>query len=296
MRKFYCQSLRTKSVFLILFLFIAILSSCNLNKSGDKESTKGKLIAKVKEEKLYETDLKGLFYENQTKEDSILIRKSFIDNWILEKLIYYKALSNLSEDEKDKSKELQKYYQSLIRFEYEKKFIDQNLDREVEESEIQKYYEDNKEQFKLKNCILQLIYFKLPLNTPDLDKVRIWYNSDGVSDRDILHQYCLGNAIKYHLDDNVWMNLEDVLKDIPLASVDCRSFTTGYHTEQEDSNYRYFISIKNIKKEGDIPPIEFEYSKIMNIILHKRKIELLNSIELNILNEAIEQNYFTIYE
>ena len=51
--------------------------------------------------------------ENKTtKQDSIVLRKDFINNWVKEQLVFYKALANLTDQEKNK--EINQFFMLLF--------------------------------------------------------------------------------------------------------------------------------------------------------------------------------------
>ncbi|MEA3497324.1 MAG: hypothetical protein U9R42_14955 [Bacteroidota bacterium] len=283
---------------LILFILSLILfNSCSFfQKDKNTEDIANKVIASVQDYNLYEKDIENLFKNNPTKEDSIIIRKDFINKWITEQLIFKKALLNLTDEEKDKTKKLDKYYQSLIKYEYEKKLVQQRLDDNITQKDIEEYFNANKEKFKLKKCLVRLIFLKVPLDAPEITKLRKWYKSDKIADRDFLHLYCLKNANLFSLDDTKWFYFNELKIDLNFSNNTCRNIYSGANYETQDSLFHYFASIKEIKKEGDIPPIEFEKERIESIILHKRSTELIHTIEGQIFNEGLKKNYFNIYE
>ena len=59
-------------------------------------------VARVNDKVLYKKDLKKLFRQRVSSQDSIVVVKNYIDNWIKEQLMLSRAEMNLSEDEKEK--------------------------------------------------------------------------------------------------------------------------------------------------------------------------------------------------
>lgn len=282
-----------KLAYLLLLLPGIFLSGC---KSESSDTQQSKIAAKVGEHVLYENDLNGIYGSNFSHEDSVIMRKSYIENWIKEQLVFDKALLNLNEAQKNKDDELQQYYHSLIKFEYEKALISQKLNKNVSDAEIEQYYEENKKSFTLDRCIIRLVFVQLDKNAPDINKVRKWYVSDKVKDRDLLHSYCIGNAEKFFLDDRQWFYYDDIISQVPLSIEMCNTGPTTRNLSLNDSNSVYFVSIKEFRKKGTIAPLEFEKERVRQMILHKRKIDLIHKIEDHIFSEALEKNYFTIYE
>jgi hypothetical protein len=288
---------RIQAVLILLLILLFGVSSCSFfKKKNDVNSEKGKAIAKVQDSYLYESDIVGVFKDKTTKQDSIILRRDFINNWVKEQLLFYKALANLTDQEKNKDEELNTYYHSLIKYEYEQKFIEQNLDKTVNDSEVVKYYNSNKDIFNVTRCLVKIVFFQVPLKAPDLKKAIKWFSSVTDKDQDLLHQYCMGNAIKYSLDLDKWFYFDEIVRIIPIKEFDCINLRQNIDFELTDSNFYYMFNFKEIRHEGTTSPLEFEKEKIRNILLHKRRIELIKKMEDKVFKEAMDKNYFKIYE
>src|SRR6056297_2636242 len=95
--------------YLFAVLPVVILFGC-----GNKTVSNGEAIAKVGSGKLYHQDVSSVIPDNLRKEDSILMAEDYIRKWIKQELLLLKAEENLSEAEKDVSKQLEEYRKSLI--------------------------------------------------------------------------------------------------------------------------------------------------------------------------------------
>ena len=281
------------SVLLIIFL----TGSCSyFEKKKGPDEDKGKVIAEVHGEYLYQQDIEGISMEGDNQKDTSLTQKHFINNWIKEELIFRKALANLTEEEKNMEEELELYYKSLIKYKYIEKIVNQRLNRKVSNEEIAEYYQQNIDAFKLKRCIIRLIFMHIPVSSPELGKVKKWYISSKVSDLDLLHQYCIIHASKYNLDDSRWFYADEIMSEIPFDIKLCKLSENERSFELKDSNFVYFFNISEIKDEGNTSPLEFENERIRHIILHKRRVELIKKVEESIFNEGIRKSYFEIYD
>ena len=127
----------------LLLLLLAALSAC----TAVSDSGKGEVVAKVYGNYLYEADLEGLVSSGTSKQDSIMLVKRFIDNWIRKRLLIRQAEKNLTAAQTDFSKKLEDYRTSLLIYTYETELIKQKLDTVVSEAEITAYYENNKQNF-----------------------------------------------------------------------------------------------------------------------------------------------------
>ena len=60
-------------------------------------------------------------------------------------------------------------------------------------------------------------------------------------------------------------------------------------------NIVYLFYINNYLKKGDIPPRDFIYPTIKNIILNKRKLKFNKKFEKDILQDAIKSKFYEVY-
>ena len=103
--------------FFLLIILIHLLYSCKFFRRDDVE--KKDAIAKAFDYYLYLDDLVGVVPSGASREDSITIVKNYIDNWVRHKAVLHKAESNLDDDKKNVSRQLEEYRNSLITYAYE---------------------------------------------------------------------------------------------------------------------------------------------------------------------------------
>ncbi len=267
-------------------IIVTLFLSCN---SGEEKKTGP--VARVYDQHLYADDLKGVVPKGTPEDDSIKLVDKFINSWIREKLLIKKAESNLTDEQKNVEKQLETYRNSLIIYSYEKELIGQQLDTTVAADEIAGYYESNKNSFELRDNIIKVLYVKVSKKAPDLDKIKRWYGSDIPKDRASLETYCHQYAQNFYLDDNTWLLFDDILKEIPIETYNKELFLKNNRLVQvEDSSSLYLLNIKGFKIKNSISPLAFEKENIRNIILNKRKLELVNRMNKDIYEEAVKNN------
>ena len=188
------------------------------------------------------------------------------------------------------------YRKSLITYEYESELVNQKLDTIVSDEEIGVYYEENKTNFELKDNIIKVIYVKVRKKAPKAEKVKDWYKSNETKDKDALASYCHQYAENFYLDENNWLLFDDVLKEIPIKLYDKEQFLQNNRTiETQDSTFLYFVNIKGFMTKNSASPLSFEKDNIRNIILNKRKVNLIKKMREDIYNEAVQNKSFEIY-
>ncbi len=275
------------------FFFLLILSASSCTFFGKKDPNVEDIVAKAYDRVLMREELAGLIPLGTSVEDSSKIADHFIQSWLSNQVVLVKAESNLKDDTVfiEIDKKMQDYRSSLIRFAYEKELVNQKLDTLVSNVEIESFYNNNKSNFELKDNIIQVNYLKLLKKSPKLGRVKDWFKSSKEKDRKELEEYCFQFAENYFLDDNTWLIFDDLLKEIPIKTYDKEQFLkNNRYIEIADSNYIYLVNIKGFKIKNSSSPLIFERDNIINIILNKRKLLLIEEMEKSAYKEALEKN------
>jgi hypothetical protein len=276
---------------------IALLAfSCKTEKSETDTDTQNKPIARVFEKKLYPEDIKLILPKNSNPKDSEIFVKPYIQQWITNELILHQAESNLSNDDKDIQKEIDEYRKNLLVYRYETELVHQQLDTAVSQQDIEVYYKEHEQNFMLKDNIVKVTYVKINKKVPNADKVKKWYTSKDIKDQDNLKKYCIQYADNFFLDDNTWLLLDDVMKEIPLHDYNPELFLkTNRQIELSDTLFSYYLNIKEFKIKNTASPLSFEKENIRQIIINKRKLSLIEQMKQSIFSQAKENNNFEVY-
>lgn len=279
-------------IYIICLLLLALVACKN---NSEKELDKP-IVARAGDAVLYEDALMDIVPAGTPSKDSLELIRNFIDNWARESLVIQKAESNLSDEQKNVDKQLQDYRNSLITYIYEKELVKQKLDTVVTDQEIEDYYNKNQNDFELRDNILKVIYVKVNKKAPGIDKLKKWYKSDNMKDREQLASYCHQFASNFYLDDNSWLFFDDLLKEIPIQTYNKELFLqNNKEVEVSDSLYHYFLAIKGYKVRNSISPLSFEKENIHNIILNKRKLQLITKMKEDVYNDAANNKKIEIY-
>jgi hypothetical protein len=273
-----------KQVFLYFFLFV-LFAACGGGK--DKENT----VARVFDKTLSLKELQQALPLGLSKKDSTAFAKDFIDQWIKKNAVLKRAEGNLTENQKDVSQQLEDYRVSLLIFAYERELIRQKLDTTINPPEIEAFYKQNSANFELRSNIIRLKYIKLPVKTPNAEKAKRWFVSKRPDDLKRLEQFVNLYAVNFLLDDTNWLLLEDVIKEIPMENYSINEFNANNRfLEFDDKDYHYLVTISGFMVKDSNAPLSFEKDNIRNIILNKRKIKLVEQMQLDALNDATNDN------
>ncbi len=275
-----------------VLLFLIVISACT-QKINDPDNLP---IARVYDKYLLTSDLQETLPKNLTEMDSLALVKDYIEKWVQKELLLYKAEENLTESEKNVEKQINEYRTSLLVFKYEQNLIQQKLDTTISDADIETYYKNNPSNFILNETLIKGLYIKVPRSAPDIWKLRKWYKSDKDEDFTELERYCYQNAKEVDYFDDKWVPLENVIEKMPKLYYTQENLAKSIkHLEVNDSEYYYFLRIFDYQLEGTISPLELVNTRIKDILLNKRKIQLINTLEADIYNDALNRGNFNIY-
>lgn len=234
-------------------------------------------------------------YENTpnslSKEDSLAFTESYINSWIKERLVLLKAKEILPDSMLDIEDQIEAYKRSLIVYQYERAYINSNLDTNVNEQEIIAYYNSNKDDFILNDYIIKVLYIKLLKDDNRIPKIHKHYKLSREGDVDKLEDILQGNAENYYYDPNNWLFFDDLLKEVPIQDFNRQSFIQNRRKVSfEEGDFVYFLNILDYRLKDAYSPLSLEREKIKSIILNNRSNELRVKLREELFNDALKDN------
>lgn len=277
------------------YIFI-ILSGVLLLKCNKSEVSDDKVVAQVGEKKLFHSEISRIIPLEIEEQDSLLMANDYIRKWVKQELLINKANENLTPEQKNVTKEIEEYRNSLIIYKYKNELMNQQMDTLVTQQQIEQYYNANTDNFKLNSSIVKAIYIKIPNEVANTKLIKELVDDSLEEGTNALREYCIQYAKSFDFFNNNWVDFEIVKRNIPGEITDERQFLArNNQVELNDSIYYYLVSIQDYKLKNELAPVEYVETNIRNLILNKRKIEFLKQIEENIYKEGIRQNKFKIY-
>ena len=199
-------------------ILVAILSLNSCDYFTIKNDSR-KPVARVHNAYLYKEDLKSIFTSDITSQDSTLLAMNYINNWIKQQLLLTKAQINL-ENKTEKFEDLVKRYrEDLFINSYKEAVVKQYLNTEITSKDIDQFYVNNNQNFKLNEELLKLKYIKIGkdvLNKKELIKL---FRSGKKEDLDSLNSKELFLK-SHHLNDSIWVKYSDLIVKIPIFKTD----------------------------------------------------------------------------
>jgi hypothetical protein len=282
---------------IFFFLVIALIVSCDLISLKTEKFTEDRPIATVYNKNLYKKDIEELLPKGITKKDSLVVVKGLINSWAKQQLLLAKAEENISGVNSEEIESLvNDYKKSLYINGYKERLIKQQLDTIVNEQEIDLYYQKNKENFKLNEELLQFDYIHFGKDFLDKEETIKNFKSTKEEDREDLERHLL-NFKSYRLQDSTWVPFSSLQKKVPPFQVETKQnlLKISKYIQKEDSLGVYLVAVKNKLLKNATAPLTFVSPRIKQIILHKRKLELIREIEKTLINDAIQNKNFKEY-
>jgi hypothetical protein len=253
-------------------------------------------IARVNDSYLYNEDIIDLISENTTKDDSTLIVNNFINRWATKQLLIDQSMINLSQERQDFFNEMVSQYKTDLYTEaYKSSIISKQLDTVILKKEYEDYYNLNKRNFKLNDELLKVRYIQVDKNFLDLKalekKIKRY---DSIDKKDLIN---LSIKFKsFNLNDSIWIKSNVLKGRLPvLKEENLKVLKKPNYTQLQDSLGVYLIKIEATLKTNDIAPLSYVKPTIEQIILNKRKQDLLKKIQKDITIDAIKNENFEIF-
>ena len=277
-----------KSIYLIILLLIC---SCDLPTNEESNA-----VARVGEDFLFISDL-----ENQMKpngSDSIQITTRTINEWAEELLYLKKAEINLSSREKKRLEELVSTYRNDLYVKtYKDKAIQSQLDSIVEKEEIESYFEQNKLNFKTNKDLLRGRYVRVRNENYNLRSIRKSIRRFNEDDKVFLDSIAL-QFTTYSLNDSIWVQASQFFNRLP--SISERRYKNFLKNdtffELQDSLEVYLVVVEEVVLRNDLAPLDYVAPTLKQILINKRKLELMRQLDREIIEEGLLQNIYEVYE
>lgn len=277
----------------LLLLLLVFFSSCDYFKPEEIPQS----IARVNDSYLFKEDIKHLISAGTTKEDSLIIVRSFIDKWASQKLLMKAAEMNLSEERQEEFNQLIKQYKiDLYTRAYIEEVVKTTVDTIISNTELESYYNQNKDNFKTDGTLVKLRYIHLPKEHPKYQTIKSKFFDYKKTDKKFWDTY--GMQFKsFVLNDSVWVEMNQIYKKLPFITPNNRTeyISQGKSIEKNDSLDVYLVKVTQVIDRNQVSPFEYIKPTLQQVILNNRKLELIKKIEKEITDDAIKNKKYEIY-
>ena len=278
---------------LYILITASLLQSCDYFKTAQTENA----IARVNDVYLYQADLKKALPENLSTEDSTIFANNFINQWATQQLLVQGAEVNLSDKKLEKFDRLVTQYKNdLYSKAYLEALVTKNLDTAVSVESASTYYDSNKEAFKLNEDLIKFRYINIEPNRLDLESIKQKFKRFNAQDKKELDSIAI-QFKSYSLNDSVWIRLDQAITKIPAVTLENKDelLKKSNFIQLKDSLGLYLMQINDVLLRNSTAPLEYVKPTINQIVINKRKLELIKQLEKDIKKDAINNKQFEIY-
>ncbi len=277
--------------FVYFYLFLLIYA-CNLPANEESDA-----VARVGENYLYVSEIQDQIGPRYNG-DSLLITNRLIDDWAEQLLYLNKAEINLSSSEKKRLDELVRTYRNDLYVKtYKDKAIQSQLDSVVSLDQIQNYFEQNKANFKTNKDLLRGRYVRVRNENYNLRSIRSSLQRFNDRDKVFLDSIAL-QFTTYSMNDSIWVQASQFFNRLPSISEKRYKNLLKNNTffELQDSLEVYLVVIKEVVLRNDLAPLEYVAPTLKQILINKRKLELMRQFDREIIQEGFRQKTYEVYE
>lgn len=278
----------------ISILTMVLFMSCNsfFRKKAVKEP-----LARVGDVYLYNEDVQLLLNAKMSKADSAAFVNSYINTWAAKQLLMAKAKINLPETKLAEFNNLvANYKEDLYTRAYKEALVQQSQDTLVTLSQLQGFYKNEKENFKLREKIVRLRFIELPLQF--MDKKVVIQKLKTFKEEDIVFLDSIGVQFKkLNFNDSIWIASSRIIDEIPPLTYENegRYLKKSQFFELQDSLGVYLAKVTDVLEVNDVAPLQYIEPAIRQVLLNRRKLQYGRNLEAEIIDEAIKKNEFEVY-
>ena len=226
------------------------------------------------------------------------IANRIINEWAEELLYLKKAEVNLSFSEKKRLDELVRTYRNDLYVKtYKDKAIQSQLDSLVTPEEIQAYCEQNKLNFRTNKDLLRGRYVRVRNENYNLRTIRRSIRRFNDVDKVFLDSIAL-QFTTYSMNDSIWVQASQFFNRLPSISEKRYKNFLKNNTffELQDSLEVYLVVVEEVVLRNDLAPLEYVTPTLKQILINKRKLELMRQFDRDIIEEGLRQNTYEVYE
>jgi hypothetical protein len=277
---------------ILVLSLVTIFTGCRNNNTPERIP-----VAEVGNIILYYDMIPRLIQHGINEADSVVIIQNYINKWAKRELLLQKAEENLSPAVKDEiAQQIAETRANLVIYEYQRQMMIEKMDTILPEKELEDYYVANEKSFFLNSNIVKALFIKLPVETPDINKIKLLTRSNAQKDLQLLESYCYQFSEKFDDFNEEWISMDrlsvELRKDIENEE---EFLKRNKYFETSDSSSVYLVSIRDYRLRSSLAPYEYVRDDIKRIIWNTRRLDYIQSLENGIYNEALKKNNFKIY-
>ena len=255
------------------------------------------VVARAGNSYLYRSELRDNITVFSSETDSIIQSENYINNWARKQLLFDQAIINLDiEAQKEMDELVNSYRSDLWSRSYKEFIVKSNIDTLISKTEIETYYRENQNNFRLNEAMVNLRYIALPSENIDLLEIKnklIRFQEEDIRFLDSL----TFQFNSYGLKDSLWLTKRELIRTLPIINEN--NFENYLKKSQfflvEDAFEVYLLFVNNYMLRNEVAPLVSIENTIRKIVFNKRKLDFIKQFDKEILQDAIRTKKFQLY-
>lgn len=232
--------------------------------------------------------------------DSMIVVSEHIRNWAKSRLLFEQAKINLSNEQiKDFDQLVEDYRKNLYSKAYLDMLLEKFSDTILSDSIYEDFYKTRSENFTLSEDIVRVQYIHLDknLSAPERSKIEEKFKKTDL-DSTQLAEFKTASFLPYFLNGSIWISISEVNEKVGelSSSQALEAFNAHKAIKIEDPDGYFLIKILDYKPQGESPPLDFLKPTLAKLIIQKRKQKFLETLQNELVDNAIHEKKLIVYE
>lgn len=255
------------------------------------------VLARVGEKELVAEELRRSIPSGLSESDSSAYAHVFVDRWVRRQLKIREAEQLFSSSVADIDRQVEEYRQSLLIRKLDQFYVDRLVDTTFTAEELEAYYNSHKSDFKLDHPIVKGCVVRVPKGYRQRARLKELMASKQEARQQDFRDICLKQEFRFEEYTEGWVDWSDFLNQLPTMrseSYDALLSKSGIQEMSDRENYYYF-RIDEVRRAGDVVPLERLQQTIRRILFNGRQQQVIRDHEEQLYNASMEEGAVRLY-
>lgn len=255
------------------------------------------VLARVGEKELVAEELRRSIPSGLSESDSSAYAHVFVDRWVRRQLKIREAEQLFSSSVADIDRQVEEYRQSLLIRKLDQFYVDRLVDTTFTAEELEAYYNSHKSDFKLDHPIVKGCVVRVPKGYRQRARLKELMASTQEARQQDFRDICLKQEFRFEEYTEGWVDWSDFLNQLPTMrseSYDALLSKAGIQEMSDRENYYYF-RIDEVRRAGDVVPLERLQQTIRRILFNGRQQQVIRDHEEQLYNASMEEGAVRLY-
>ncbi len=262
--------------------FLSMLVSCGTDEN---------VVASVDDHNLTESEARIIMDHLGYDFDNKANRIQFLKNWCELEAMRIELENKAPELSETVRLKANLYMGELSRYYLIDRLLRDQTDTIISAREIETYYKNHNQEFKLQDYLVKALYIKIPKGSKPEAPLKKHFLLKNDKDLAKVNSYIKLYAEDFYFDDEEWIYFTELTKNIPLGKLNRDNLVLNRtKTYFSDDQYTFFINVIDYTLKDTPPPMDFVEAQIRELILSNR-MNLLREKRENQLIQQVKKNH-----